>query len=147
MRLLRLLFDALQQDAPHHDTMLTQFLGQRTGIDAGDTGDMLLLQPVTQAALRVPVAVLRAVVADDDRLRMDLLALHERRDSIGRETAWRHAIVTHQRIGQDHQLSGIGGIRETLRITGHCGIEDDLSRHGTLITEGATLETCTVVED
>ena len=127
--------------------MLTQFLGQRTGVDAGDTRNMLLLQPVAQATLRVPMAVFRTVVADDDRLRMDLLALHEGRDSIRCEITWRHAIVAHQGIGQNHQLSGVGGIREALRIAGHSGIEDDLSRYGTLITEGATLETCTVVED
>ena len=127
--------------------MFTQFLGQRTGVNAGDTGDMLLLQPIAQAALCVPVAILRAVVAHNDRLRMDLLTLHKRRDSIRCEPTWRHAIVAHQGIGQDHQLPGIRGIRETLRIAGHSGIEDDLSRHGTLITERAALETCAVVED
>ena len=132
-------------DASHHHAMLTQFLSQRTRIDTVYARDLLLLQPVAQAALGVPVAILMAVIPNDNRLGVDLLALHKRSDPVRLERTRRDTVVTNERISQHHQLACVRRVRQALRISGHSGIEHDLASHRSLIAERVATEDGTVV--
>ena len=127
--------------------MLAEFLRQRAGIDAIDAGDMFLLEPVAEAALRVPVAIFAAIIADDDSFGMNLLAFHEGREAVRLEGARRDTVVANQRVSQDHQLSGVGRVGQALRIARHCGIENHFAGHRLLITERIPSERRPVVED
>ena len=67
-----------------------------------------------------------------------------RSDSIA---AARDAVVADQRVGEDDDLAGVGGVGDRLLVAGHRGVEDDLAgdrlaggRRGTPSKRVAVLE-------
>ena len=120
--------------------MFPQYLGQLACINACDARHLLSLEPVSQSLHSVPVAELTAVITHDNGTHVYLLALHESGKSILFECEGWHSIVANQREGECHQLSGIGGVGQTLGITHHSGIEHHLSCHRFLVTERSAMK-------
>ena len=61
----------------HHHTVLTQHFGQFARVDSCDARHLFALQPVTQAFSRIPVAVLFAIVSDNQRRGINAVAFEE----------------------------------------------------------------------
>ena len=87
--------------------MFTKNLSQLARINACDTGNLLAFQPVTETFHRIPVAVFIRIVTYDNRFRVDFLTFHESGKSIRFDGKRRNTVVTYQRIGKRHQLSGV----------------------------------------
>ena len=92
----------VEDDLTHHHTMLTKHLSQLTGIDTCDSWHFLTLQPIGKTLHSIPVAILLAVVAHDDGRSVDLVALHEGRQTICLEGEWRHTVVAYEWEGKCH---------------------------------------------
>ena len=88
-----------------------------------------------------------AIIAHDNGRSVNPVALHKGGDTISLHLEGRHTIVTHQRVGQRHQLSGIAGVCQTLRIAHHGRVEHNLARHGFLISEALSLKCCSVLQN
>ena len=88
-----------------------------------------------------------AIVGHDDGRGMNLLALHEVGKAVGAEREGRYTIVAHEGIGEYHELSGIRGVGETLRIAHHSRIEHYFSGYRMLIAKGFSVEGSPIIED
>ena len=132
-------------DTSHHYAMFPDLLRQCTGVDTGDSGDHLTLQPVAKALDSIPMAIFFAIVTHDNRLCMDFLTLHEGRQAVLFDRERRHPIVSDQRIGQNHQLPGIRRIGKAFGITGHSGVEHHLAGHCLVETKREAVKHASVV--
>ena len=137
----------VEDDTSHHDSVFTKYFGQFARIDACDARYFLTFQPVAKAFHCVPVAVLRRVVTYDDRFGMNLFTFHESGESVGFDGKRRNSVITHQRIGKSHQLSGVGRVSKALRISGHGGVENYFARHRLLVAKRLTGKPAPVVKD
>ena len=131
---------AFELQAAHHHAVLTQHLRQLAGINAGNSWHLLTLQPVAQTLAGIPVAIRFAIVADNDCRGINPVALHKRGQSVVLHRKRRHSVVSHQRIGQHHQLTGIARVGQTFRIAHHGGVEHHLTSHWGIIAEALALE-------
>ncbi len=130
----------VEDNLTHHHTMLTKYLSQLTSVDARDAWHFLTLQPVGKTLHGIPVAVLLAVVIHDDCRSIDLVALHEGRQTVRLESEWRHAIVANEWEGKCHQLTGIRRVGQTLWISHHGCVEHNLARYRSVISERFAME-------
>ena len=51
-----------------------------------------------------------------------------------------HAGVSQLGVGEGDQLPGIGRVRQDLLVSGHSGVEHDLTHHGAAVPERVTRE-------
>ena len=82
-------------DLPSHHTVLTQQLGKSSGIYARDGRNALTLQPAAEGLFSVPMAVLLAIVGNDEALGVNTVTLHKQGQPICTNTRAWHAIVTY----------------------------------------------------
>ena len=92
--------------------------GQGARVDTGKAADTLRGQVLVQGHVALPVRRNAAGLVDDEAPHLDALRLHV----LGVD-----AVVTGQRVGEDEDLAGVGGIGEHLLVAGHRGGEDDLA--------------------
>ena len=92
---------------PHHYSMFTKHFSQLACINARDTRNFLTFQPVAETFNSIPMTVFVRIVTYDNRFRVDLLTFHESGKSIRLDSKRRNTVVTYQRIGKRHQLSGV----------------------------------------
>ena len=88
-----------------------------------------------------------AVVAHDDGLCVDTVALHEGGDTVVLDGEGRYPIVTHERISQRHQLPRVAWIRQTLWVAHHRRVEYHFSGDRLLKAKALSLEFCSVLQD
>ncbi len=130
-----------------HSALLTDFLGESTGVDAFNSRHVLLTEPLAEALLSVPVAIVVGVVGDYDAGDVNLVGLEKLRETrLGVEIIMRHAIVANEWIGEDQDLASVGRIGEALWVARHCGVEDHLASTGVVAAERDTLEGGAVFE-
>lgn len=137
----------VEDNLSHHHSVFTKYFGQFTRIDARDTRHLFTFQPFTQTFHCIPVAIFIRIVTYDNRFRMYFLTFHKSGESIRFDGKRRNSIVSYQRIGKSHQLSGVGRVSEALRISGHGGIENYFARHRLLVTKRLTGKPAPVVKD
>ena len=121
-----------------HGALRAQVAGQRAGVKARDAGDV----PALEVAVQL---LLAAVVGGAARH-----GLHNKSRGPG-AAAFRiffiDAIIAHQRIGHGDALSGIGRIGEHLKVSGHRGVEHDLTDDVTIGTNALALKYRAVLQD
>ena len=132
-------------DTSHHYPVLSYLFCQRTGIDAGNSGNLLTFQPITKAFHSIPVAILFTIVTHDNRLRMNFLTLHKGRQAVLFDRERRHPVISNQRISQNHQLPGIRRVGKTFGITGHSSVEHHFADHCLVKTKREAVKHASVV--
>ncbi|KAF3384345.1 hypothetical protein F1880_003105 [Penicillium rolfsii] len=132
----------LQQHATQHTTLLTDTLGQRTGVHTVHGRDALLLEPLTQGGRGQEVGeVLARVGCHHQRCDVDLRGLkvcgelEQIIDLLPRG----HTVVTHERESDDQDLAAVGGVGDGLGVTNHTRLEDQFTGHTLLRTKVVTL--------
>ena len=130
----------------HHDAMLTEHLGEATGINACDGGNLFSLEPRCQRLLSIPMTKLFTIVSHDECLGMDAVALHEQGKTIVTNTCIWHAVVANQWKCRYQYLPRIAGVCQTLWITRHGGVKDHLSDGLRLEAKRMAIEYCAIAE-
>ena len=115
-----------RQQPPLHRPVLAQSPGQRPGVDAGDAGDALGLEPGAQRAGRGVVAVLAHVGLHHQPLHLDAAGLVGTVQGTGRARRG-NAVAADQRVGEDEDLAAVRRVGERLDVAGHPGVEDHLA--------------------
>ena len=146
LRLGHVLRFVIEKDFSHHHAVFAEHFGEFTRVNARDAGHFFALQPFGQTFFRIPMRIVRTVIADDDRPRVDAVAFHESGHPIFFKREGRHTIIAHQRVSEHHKLSGIGRIGEALRIARHGRVEYDLTGHRSFIAEALSVKASTVAE-
>ena len=137
----------VDQNASHHHPMFTYLFCQCTRIDTCDSGNHFPFQPVAQAFHGIPMTMLFAIIAHNNCLRMDFLTLHKRRQIVLFDRERRHPVVSDQRIGQHHQLTGIRRIGKAFRITGHGSIEHHFAGYRLIVTKREAVKLASVIQN
>ena len=78
---------------------------------------------------------------------MDFLTLHKRRQIILFDRERRYSVVSDQRIGQHHQLTGVRRIGKAFRITGHGSIEHHFAGYRLIVTKREAVELASVIQN
>jgi hypothetical protein len=76
-------------------------------------------------------------VAHDDAAGVDAVRLHRRRAD---------PVVADQRVGENDDLAGVGGVGDRLLVAGHRGVEDDLAGNRAVVPAGEPVEPRSVLE-
>ena len=77
---------------------------------------------------------------------MYLLAFHKQRKSgVSRFCRW-DSVVACERIGHHQHLSGIAGVGEAFRVTGHSSIEHHLSTDISFVSEAFAIENGAIIK-
>ena len=137
----------IKDNLSHHHTMFAEHFRQLAGVNTCDAGNVFTFQPVTETFHCVPVAVFIRIVAYDNRFRMDFPALHESSEPVRSDCKRGNSVVTYQRIGKSHQLSGIRRVGKALGISGHGSIENYFARHRLFVAKRLAGEPAPVVKD
>ena len=87
-----------------------------------------------------PVRISLTVVTHNNGRGINPVTFHKSGNTVLFHSKGRHAIVAHQRVSQRHQLSGITGIRQTLWISHHGGVEHHFTSNRFLIPEALSSE-------
>ena len=115
-----------RQQPSLHRPVLAQPPGQRPGVDAGDAGDALGLEPGAQRAGRGVVAVLVHVGLHHQPLHLDAAGLVGAVQGTGRARRG-NAVAADERVGEDEDLAAVRRVGERLDVAGHPGVEDHLA--------------------
>jgi hypothetical protein len=114
-------------DAGQRRTLLTEVCYNLTSVDAGDGWDALSGAPCRQRLNGSPVAVLHSVVLDDDSRSLDMRRLKVSEQAMLIAGAGGDSVVADQRLGEDENLSTVGGVGHGLGVPNEgCG-EDGLA--------------------
>ena len=127
--------------------MLSEHLRQGPSVDACHTWYLLATEPITQALYGIPVRILLGIVADDEGLGINTVALHKIGYTIITHAKRGYTIVAHQWISHHEHLPRIAGVCQTLRITHHGRVEHHLSDHFLIVAEALPSEFCSVLQD
>lgn len=134
-------------DRSEHHSVLPEFLRERTRVDAGDPRNAVLLHPILQGALRVPMTERIADIRHDDRAHVDVLAFEVFAETELVERFLGHAVIADERIREDQNLSDVTGIRHRFRIPDHARVENDLAVGIAFRTKRPTRESRAVSQD
>ena len=107
-----------RNDYALHGAGAANLAGDGAGIHVIEAGDSLFLQEVRQFVHHVAAGAFPTQLTDDESVDKGLSGLHE---PLG------DSVVAYQRIGQSHNLIAVGRIREDFLITGHTGVEYNLT--------------------
>ena len=121
-------------------------LGQLTGVDAVYTGNFFLLKPLSQRTVGLPVGMIIGIILGHNGAAMDMITFVIFTDVVSLPTRG-NAVVTENRISGHEDLSFVGGVGQTLRITGHSGVKHNFTGGRSLIAEGFPLKGCAVFKN
>ena len=124
-------------DGRPHGAALADAQGEGAGVHALDGDDPALAQEVWEAHDALPVARRVAHVMAHESAQGELAGLH---------IDFVDAVVAELRIGEGHDLAGIGGIAHDFLVSHHRGVEDDLSERFALRTRGSPEKAGPVLE-
>ena len=108
----------LRGDGAAHGARLADVEGDLARVHALDGHDAALGEEVGQAALSAPVVGGMAHVGHDDT---------RKRHAVGLHVGGADAVVANLRIGERHNLAGVGWVGDDLLVAGHGRIEDELA--------------------
>ena len=144
VRILKLnVLASIEHYLSRHRAMFAKYLGQFARVDAFDAHHLLFLEPLSQRAVGIPVAVFLRIVAHHQCTHMDVVALVIRRESIGLFRSRRNSIVAHKREGHHQDLTAVGRVGQALGITHHGSVEHHLAIDRLLIAEAGAMEAVT----
>lgn len=126
-----------RREQPPHDALVSKLLGQGAGVDPGNPGDAVFLEPFMKIRagghMRGVLAMLGHDIADDVR-------------PGGFETFGIYAVVPDERIGLTEDLSMKGGIGDGFGIADHPRAENDFPPGLGRRTESVALKDAAVFE-
>ena len=123
-------------DASQRRTLLTEICHDLTGVDAGDGWDTLTSAPFGKRLDSSPVAVLQSVVLDDDSRRLNVRRLKISEQAMLIAGSGGDAVVANQWLGEDEDLSAVGGVGHGLWVANEGGGEDCFAGDVGLRAEG-----------
>jgi hypothetical protein len=122
-------------DASEGGTLLTEVCDDLTSVDTRDSRDTLAGAPLSKRLNGSPMAVLQGVVLDDDTRGLDVRGLEVTEQTMLIASSRRHTVVADQRLGEDKDLSAVGGVGHGLGVSNKGGGEDGFTRDVCLGTE------------
>jgi len=125
-------------DGTAHRPVRADVSGESPRVDIGDPGHTEPREVGVEALLTPPVRRTARRLSHDE-------APGARRRGFQILTV--HAVVALQRVGHRHQLTRVRWVGEDLLIPGHARVEDDLTKGGSLGTEGGAVEATAVFEE
>ena len=138
---------ALRNYLSEHGTLFPEHFGELAGVDAEDAGDFLLLEPFVKTLDCIPVAVLLAVVRDNEPSDVNLFGLESRAESILVKFFGRNAVIPYERVTYAEYLPRIRRVGEALGIAYHSCGEYYFSRCSRVIAETPSFQPASVLED
>ena len=109
----------LRRDRGAHGARRAYAQRERAGVHALDRDDTALAQQVRKAALALPVAGLAAHVAHHQARKRKPAGLHG---------GGAHAVVSHLRIRERHDLPRVAGVAHDLLVARHRSVEHDFPK-------------------
>ena len=128
------------RDPGKRGTLLTEVGDNRTSVNTGDGGNTLAGAPVAQALDGGPVAVLSSDIGDDDTGALNVGGLEVLEEVELVALVRGDTVVANQRLGEDENLTTVGGIGHRLGVANKGGGEDGFTGDVGVGTEGGTLE-------
>lgn len=132
-------------DSGERGTLLSEVGDNLSSVDAGDGRDALSGAPLAKALNGGPVAVVEGDVGDDNASALDVRGLEVLEEVVLVALVGRDAVVANQRLGEDEDLTSVGGIGHRLGVADEGSREDSLARDVGVGTEGLTLEDGTIL--
>ena len=118
---------SFHHDASAHHALLAEGLGEGTGVNAGDGGDVFPLEPGFQVLFCVPVAVGAAVIGHYQGAGVDVTALEVLFQAAFFLAVRRYAVVADERESGHQNLTGVRGVSQAFRVAGHSRVEHHFS--------------------
>ena len=115
-------------------------------VHAPNARHAVVLEPLSEAFARVPVAVLERIVGDDQSADVDTVRFEKAQQTVLLRKL-RNSVVADQRIGRHEDLTAVRRVGQAFGITGHGCVEDDFARNGRFGAEGVPFELSAVLED
>lgn len=128
-------------------TLLTEVGDDLTSIDARDGRDTLTGAPVAQALNGGPVTVLGGDVGDDDTGTLDVRGLKVLEEVPLITLVGGHTVVANQGLGEDQNLTTVGGVGHGLGVSDQGGGEDGLARDVGVCSEGSAGEDGAILKE
>lgn len=132
-------------DSGERGTLLSEVGDNLSSVDAGDSRDALSGAPLAKALNGGPVAVVEGDVGDDNTSALNVRGLEVLEEVVLVALAGGDAVVANQRLGEDEDLTSVGGVGHRLRVANEGSREDSLARDVGVGTEGHTLEDGTIL--
>ena len=143
---LRGLGRAFDHELAEHDAPLADDLRDPARVHAPNARHAVVLEPLSEAFARVPVAVLERIVGDDQSADVDTVRFEKAQQTVLLRKL-RNSVVADQRIGRHEDLTAVRRVGQAFGITGHGCVEDDFARNGRFGAEGVPFELSAVLED
>lgn len=115
-------------DAGQRRTLLTEVCHNLTSVHTRDGGNTFASAPLGQRLDGSPVAVPQSIVLDNDTRGLDVRRLKESEQAVLIAGGGWHAVVANEGLGEDKNLSTVGGIRHGFGVADQRGGEDGLAR-------------------
>lgn len=119
------------EETTEHAALLTDALGEGAGVDTGDGGHALLLEPGAQRGSGEVVGVLFTGICGHDQAGdVDLAGLEvggQVVEQVVHFVAGGHAIIADEGEGDDENLAAIRRVSDGLGIAHHARLEDELT--------------------
>ena len=123
-------------DTGKRRTLLTQVGNNGTSVNTRDSRHTLTSTPLAQTLDGSPVTVLLGDIGDDDTSSLQVGRLEVLQESIGVLLGGGDTVVADQRLGENQNLTTVGGIGQGLGVTDQGGGEDSLAGDVGAGTEG-----------
>lgn len=115
-------------DASKEGTTLANLLGEGTSIDAVNSGDVVIREPLGQGLLCGPMRVLPRVRTDDEAGNVDAIRLKVFGQSMVVDDGLvGDTVVADEGVGEDEDLATVGRVRQGLGVADHAGVEHHLA--------------------
>lgn len=137
---------AFGSDGSRGGALVAQFLGEGAGVDAGNQGNALGFEPVSERGLCLPVAEVFGVFAHDHAFEVDGVAFKVFLKAAFVLFPPGHAVIAHQWKGEDEDLIFVGGVGETFGVAHHAGIENHFAGGAHVRAKRPSRQACAVLE-
>lgn len=128
------------RDSRQRRALLTEECDDLTSVDTRDGRDSLTGAPLAQALNRGPVAVLGSHVRHNDTSTLDMGGLEVLEEVELVTLVGRNAVVADEGLGEDEDLTAVGGVGHGLGVSHERGGEDGLTRDVGVGSEGSAME-------
>lgn len=127
-------------DTSEGRTLLTEVGDNGTSVDAGDGGHTLTGTPFTETLDGSPVAVLLSHIGDDDTSGLEVGRLKVLEQTVLVPLSGGNTVVTDQRLGEDQDLTTVGGVGQRLGVSDQGSGENGFTRNVGAGSKGLPME-------